>query len=815
MAKVKPTKTQQSPPESVQQKSTESVNFFDNSLKNKGIYIFWSLALVLGFLIFREYLTGKAILMFKDIGCDSMNATYPAMMMLTDYLKSDGIPGWSFQQGMGQNIYPLWFDQFQWILSFLDKKDIPFGIVWVLWLELLLSGYLFFTYLRMIKVSELGAIIGGLCYAYGGYAILAGAWMNFFAIELFNVAFLLLALERFIQKNSWWMLPIPIALMTIDQPFTLYNLAILIVGYTIFRSIEIYGKPSFSTIKTLFSIGLIASLGVAMGAILGLSNIQQYIDSPRVSGDDSHTNELFNQLFSTLDGKHFMTWITRMFNNDLLGTGEEYKGWNNYFEAPAFYIGLLSLVALPQLFQFLSRRQKILYGIVLGFCFLPIIFPVFRYIFWGFTGDYYRNYALFFGIFILRFGMQALTEIEASVKFNKWMILATVVSLIALLLIPYDDTISIDKSIRMGVIVFLILNGLLLFGLGISGIKGISQILLLVLVCAELLFSSSKTINSSKRMAWMASDNSERVGFNDYSQEAVDYLKKTDKSFYRLQKNYGSSPAIYGGLNDSQLQGFAGTQCYYSFNQLNYVRFMTTIDVVQRGNENSSRWVSGIPGNTLLYSMIGVKYYLVNGDIQIFKTIGFDSLTTIGSTHIMRNAKTLPLGVTYNTYMTEDDFNKNKFSTLYKSKAFLKSCVIDKSLEAKVSGLKKLTQIDTSAVFTTNTEFQEILDGLKKDSLQITKFSQNKIEGNISTDTPKILFLSIPFDKGWHAILDGKETTLERVQFGLTGLVLDKGKHQLTLQFEPPFRALGTKISIVALLAYLGLVFWTRKKGTI
>jgi uncharacterized membrane protein YfhO len=42
---------------------------------------------------------------------------------------------------------------------------------------------------------------------------------------------------------------------------------------------------------------------------------------------------------------------------------------------------------------------------------------------------------------------------------------------------------------------------------------------------------------------------------------------------------------------------------------------------------------------------------------------------------------------------------------------------------------------------------------------------------------------------------------------------LDKGKHQLTLQFEPPFRALGTKISIVALLAYLGLVFWTRKKG--
>ena len=763
-----------------------------------GIFAFC--LILTGFFIFKDYLLGKAIYLFKDIGCDGLNVTYPNIVMISDYFKREGMPSWTFTQGMGQNIYPFWFDQFLWVLSFIDKNTIPKALIWVNWLELILSGFIFRQYLRTINVTKFASIIGGLCYAYCAYAIAASGWANRFAIELFNTALLLLALENFLQKKSWWLLPIPIALLTIDQPFNLYPFGIFILGYTCLRHAELHGKPTLKLATTLFQIAIISTLGVMMASFIGFSNILQMIESPRVSGSDSYSNELLAQSMTTLDGRQLMTWITRMFSNDLLGTGNEFRGWSNYFEAPMFYVGLTALMAIPQLFNFLNKRQQILYGITLGLCFLPMIFPFFRYAFWAFTGDYYRTFALFFGVVILRFGMQALSFMEEKSTINKWILLASIIVPIILLAIPYSDDIQIDKTLRIIVIMFLILNALFVFSLSIKSFTNVAQILLLVLTCVELVIMSSREINPSKRLAIMATDLEEKTGYNDYTNEAVSYLKKNDKSFFRIQKNYTSTPALFSGLNDSRIQNFYGTQSYNSFNQMNYVRFMRSIDVVQKGNETSSRWVTGVPGNIMLLGITNVKYLLSNSpDNQGFKNMGLDSIQTVGNVKILRNRFALPLGITYDSYTTEEDFEKAKYSAVFKSKAFIQACVVDRALEKQLSSLKKITQIDTSVIFKTNTELPDLFNALKADSLKITKFSETNIQGNIDLKTKKILYLSIPFDKGWHAMVDEKETDLQRVQWGLTGLILDKGTHKIDLTFTPPFRKEGTLVSLFSL----------------
>jgi len=732
----------------------------------------FALCLILtGFFIFKDYLLGNAIYLFKDIGCDGLNVTYPNIVMISDYFKREGMPSWTFTQGMGQNIYPFWLDQFLWVLSFVDKDSIPKALIWVNWCELLLSGFIFHQYLRTINVTKFASIIGGLCYAYCAYAIAASGWANRFAIELFNTALLLLALEKFFQKKSWWLLPIPIALLTIDQPFNLYPFGIFILGYTCLRHAELHGKPTIKFATTLFQIALISTLGVMIASFIGFSNILQMIESPRVSGSDSYSNELLAQSMTTLDGKQLMTWITRMFSNDLLGTGSEFRGWNNYFEAPMFYVGLLALVAIPQLFNFLNKRQQILYGITLSLCFLPMIFPFFRHAFWAFTGDYYRTFALFFAVVILRFGMQALSFMEEKKMVNKWILLASVIVPIILLAFPYTDDVQIDKNLRITVIIFLILNALLLFGIVKNSFQNIAQLLLLLLTCVELIVMSSREISTSKRLAIMATDLEEKTGYNDYTNEAVAYLKKIDKSFFRIQKNYASTPALFSGLNDSRIQNFYGTQSYNFFNQMNYVRFMRSIDVVQKGNETTSRWVSGVPGNIMLLGITNVKYLLSNSpNNQVFKSMGLDSIQTIGNIKILKNRFALPLGITYDSYTTEEDFEKAKYSAVFKSKAFVQACVVDKFLEKQLIGLNKIIQIDTSFIFKTNDELPDLFNALKADSLKITKFSETNITGNINLKTKKILYLSIPFDKGWHAVVNGKKADLQRVQWGLTGL---------------------------------------------
>ena len=74
-----------------------------------------------------------------------------------------------------------------------------------------------------------------------------------------------------------------------------------------------------------------------------------------------------------------------------------------------------------------------------------------------------------------------------------------------------------------------------------------------VLVCIELIYLSGLTVN--RRTIVSASEIKEKVGYNDYTLEAVAYLKSIDKSFYRIDKGgYFSGGAIHGSLIDHKIQ---------------------------------------------------------------------------------------------------------------------------------------------------------------------------------------------------------------------------------------------------------------------
>ena len=107
---------------------------------------------------------------------------------------------------------------------------------------------------------------------------------------------------------------------------------------------------------------------------------------------------------------------------------------------------------------------------------------------------------------------------------------------------------------------------------------------------------------------------------------------------------------------------------------------------------------------------------------------------------------------------------------------------------------------------------------LKKDSFSISKFSENNIKGSVTVNDSKVLFFSIPFDEGWSAKLNGTDAKLYRVNAGLTGLLINKGKNDVELSFEPRLRSKGKLISIVSLLILFGLLGFTlflrRKKTT-
>ncbi len=101
--------------------------------------------------------------------------------------------------------------------------------------------------------------------------------------------------------------------------------------------------------------------------------------------------------------------------------------------------------------------------------------------------------------------------------------------------------------------------------------------------------------------------------------------------------------------------------------------------------------------------------------------------------------------------------------------------------------------------------FNKVYNKLKNNQLKDVKVKNNKVEGNITTDTKSNLFLAIPYDKGWSAYDNGKKVKIDKSVGDFINIKLDKGNHKIKLVYYSEGLGKGiciTLISIVILVIY-------------
>ena len=777
---------------------------------NRAIWLALGLILLMAIIVFRDFVfLGKAYL-FKDIGGDTLNIFYPQLCAVSDYLHTTEMPSWSFRSGMGQNIFPaILNDPFNVLLYAGGRHFIMYGMVYKELIKILLTGYLFFKYIRLLDLSPYTAAIGSLLISFCSYTIIGGSWYVF-SSDLFYVIFLLWSVEQFLVNRKMLFLPLAVFIVAVSTPFSLYVYSLFFAGYLLLRNFQLgVLNPGKIVVRYLSLLGL-AVVGILLSAPFLLENIAQILESPRGSGQYNFTAVLSHApMFGLPGGVELGTAILRLFSGDLLGTGSDYRGWTNYLEGPMLYCGLPCLLLLPQLFQFLRGRTRTAFIIFLAVLLLPVLFPYLRYALWLFSGNYYRTYALFIALTILFYALLALQYILEQRKVHVPTLIASLVVSLLVLHIPYSDQLAPDTTLSAFISMLLIGYGAILYFMGRPGNVLRLKYILLGCIVVELLFMSNTAV--ANRDALTATEIEDRTGYNDHTVEALDYIRRHDHSFYRIDKTYASSPAVHYSDNDGMAQGYNGTSSYSSFNQLNFINYLALMGIVDKTSEKDTRWAGSFEDRASLEAQNQVKYILAKTEISPIWEYICEPPLTFGNVKLFKNKFVLPFGYTYSKCIRESDFAG--LSLYQKDFVTLKACILKDADMATVAPMETFLLRDTIPMGPFSLDaYRADINALSKDTLAVTLFTDTHITGSITATATRLMYLSIPFDKGWQLLVDGKPTPKLMVNGGMTGIYLTTGRHTIELVYKLRFVSMGLLMSVVGFLAYVGIWVLSKRK---
>jgi uncharacterized membrane protein YfhO len=763
---------------------------------------------VLWLLVYEHFIFGGGTLLYKDVGVDSINIYYPRYVLVSDYIRDEGIPSWSFRVGMGQNIFSSLSALLISPVVWLAKEAIARALVYQHLLYVLLSGLLFALFLANRGLTFASCLLGALLLSFSAYMCMGSCWY-FHADEVVCFTFLLFAAEQAASRGRWIYLVPAVTIVGFLGAFHLYLAALFLCFYVPARLIERFAWQPLPILRTSALLATAALLGVGLGAILSLSSFYGLVNSPRGAGPTSLVGQLSSKpIFGWESSLHYMTAVLRPFGNDLIGTGNDFRGWQNYLEAPMTYCGLVCLVIFPQIFVGSTLRHRILYGFFFGVILVTAVFPWFRYLFWAFQGDYYRTLSLFTVFGIITLGMTAFSRYIEGGRLNLWVLGSTIFLLISILYFPLSAFQSlISPPLRVAATVFLVSYAILLAVGQLVKRPQIVGWIIVALAAIEIVYFDQITV--ANRPTVTKTELDERTGYNDETVDAVRDINARDKSFFRIRKNRGSGPGMLESLNDAMVFGYYGTSSYSSFNNLNYIKFLMAVGAMSESDlATDTRWSYGLVEYPLLSTFACEKYVLTNNPVPLETAEYYEFVRRYGNKYLFRNQLFLPLGLSFGYYITEDMFLQ--LPQWAKPLALLNAVVLSNKDAADEPGPSPLTMGDIKYQVI-ETSLPDIATKRRSTALNIRSFRQTRIDGTIQLDQRSVLVLQTPFDRGWHAFQDGRAAQVLKADFGLLGVVLNAGQHTVELRYRPPFLYAGAAVSFVSLLIFAASLWrWPR-----
>lgn len=759
---------------------------FESLSAAKAVGVVLALALAMIAYIYNDFLFGNAVLLYTDIGSDAVNIFYPLWYQQAKLWAEHGaLHGFSLETVMGMPTGINMWDPFGWIVIFGGPEAIPQRIVYAEILKsLLIATFGFYTF-RMMNFRNITSAIGALCFAFSGYVALGAAAWYVHSSEVVFIAMALWAAEYVLNQKRFWYAVAPLTYAFIAQNggyLTIYLTAAIVV-YSLIRTLQQQDEPLAAMRRAGFTVATLV-----VGLLISYSAISSVVTMLTQSGRAEALKVVKGGALSLkqdrsptrlVDRAELTKVVQRAYSNNTLGVGNNYKGTNdeadNYLEGPLLYYGLPMLLFFPLFGLGSSRREKLAWGAMLAAVLMMIIFPWFRYAFWGFKLDYFREFTMLIGAFLLLLAMRGLDGL-VSTRSSAQRIWVPVAAL-AMVVVPFvfaKPATVIDTAQRTTAVV-------LMLGMGGTAVAYVltrrSAMLLglLVLTMVDLSLNAHTTI--TKRSVMTEADIRSGKLYSDASTQALQWIKQQDADLYRIVKFNQSGPAIHPSLNDAMVQEFNGLIGYSSFHNKYYLKFMTELGCVNMERPEEAKWVSRIITRPFLAAALGARYFITKGAPLGFQPEIFRQVHTVQDQYVQRSSVTLPLLVAYDRVLSPEQFRTFDQG---KMDLMLYKAVVLEAPDASAAGLTPYDLAQDSAMvrpidFVTASEQRRAAMDVKATT------TATGLTADVDLKSASMVVISVPYDPAFSVTIDGAPAKTVVANFGFVGITMNAGKHRVAL----------------------------------
>ena len=716
------------------------------------------------------------------------------------FIKQGGSFSWATDLGSGfVNSYSFYLlgSPFFWLTLLVPARFMPWMMVPLLCLKIALAGGGGYLWARRWVRDEDWSMLAGCLYAFSGFTVY-NIFFNHFLDVVALFPYMLAALDDAVIDGKKGRFPFWVAVNLLNNYFFFAGQAVfLIIYFFCMLAGHAYkiGPRKFALLagETL--------LGCAMGCVLLLPAGLSLVQNPRtidpfngmgylVYGKAQQYGAIFYSAFLMPDAPYFKD----MFSEGIL----KHTSMTAY----------LPVVGIAGGLAFCRGRRSHPFTYILKVCVVCAFVPILNSLFYALNSSYYARWYYMPVLILCAMTASALEspdisadELDAPVRGIGWLMIAT----LAFALVPVQDSDTQEWSLGVlqnpGQYVAVLsfgIGGLILYHLLCRrwrGSRAFARRMTAVVLAFACVFSMVH-IGIGKFGQWHT--DSDLVEQYTSAIKLKDDLPEGDwrVDTYKTHDNLGL------WLDKSSLQYFGSTAAP------SILSFYPALGV--KRDVRSEPDIS----NYALRGLLSVKYLITTPEKQedLLAAVddGWSYYDTKDGFMLYENENYVPMGFTYDYYITEESYETTIKNT--RANLLMRALVLSKE-DAETYGkyLKKLPDAKLDDLWY-DTYVSDCADR-RASACSTFQMTNSGFHAEITLKKDDLVFFSVPYDDGFTAYVNGKETEVIRVDEGLMAVLAPAGENTIDFVYQADGYSLASKVSLAALAVFvLYAGYFVRKK---